>query len=198
MSSVLTLLAITIDRFLMISKPLTYPQYRTGSSISIMIGAVWGFAILSMGLVVASDNLKSFWIGILIPLQGIVPLLMIFVLWALIAKIALRAQSRLPGFRYSIAKRIAKSNTSDSLNLESVKQIDVQIKTLQKQKPTRKQSSNLYNADDASQISQTNRTIIFKNKIKNNIRSLSLSMAQENRGLKMAAIIIGYAWIHGV
>ena len=174
MSSVLTLLAITIDRFLILSKPLNYPQYRTGKIIALGISIVWGFAILSMGLVVAVDYIRSAWIGFLIPVVGIVPLLKIFVLWIMIARIALRAQNRLPQFRYSIGARVNKSKRESS----SVKNIGIKLKTVQTQ-------------NHSPQI-KYNETNLSVNKLTKSSRSLCLTRAKENRGLKMAALIIGY------
>lgn len=199
MCSVLTLLVITIDLYLILTYPLKYFRYRTKRRISMSIGVIWALAILSIGVILANDYIEVVWIRISVPIYWNIPLFVMFFFWIRIAKLALRAQRQTPERHYSVSQRMRHIQESHFIeskvicsgnrsirNNTNIGQIMNQEKKLLRKKPAADTStSNEINySRQSSYIELSDNSRRKTNSIK--------SMTRRYRATKIAAMIIGH------
>lgn len=99
LSSILTLLAITVDHFLVLAYPLSYRALRTHRLNRFIIYSIWIFATL-IGSLELTEFLVYKWrfvpqycvkvMSVLRPMAILIPLLTILFLWGMITRIALK------------------------------------------------------------------------------------------------------------
>ena len=91
LSSVLTFLVISADRWLVLAFPLRARAWRTQRLLHVMLGIIWTLGLIGGSLQLATDleYINSNMYSICQPLLVFVPLLIMLVLWSLIARIAI-------------------------------------------------------------------------------------------------------------
>ena len=91
LSSVLTFLVISADRWLVLAFPLRARAWRTKRLLHVMLGTIWALGLIGGLLQLATDleYVNSNLYSIFQPLLVFVPLLIMIVLWGLIARIAI-------------------------------------------------------------------------------------------------------------
>lgn len=95
LSSLLTFLVISIDRWIVLVFPLQARAWRTRRLVYAMLVAVWALSLTGGALMLAADLHYINWVvfSIVQPLFLFIPLLTMFVLWGFIARIAIRSST---------------------------------------------------------------------------------------------------------